>query len=257
MIKLINLLPVNIYHDPFSGELQEGLIRTVPVRDAMRIFNKNLKSYKYRELMDDINIISVGFAPTYPSDSTGKYTSSNLVDPKISELLSLANNLGYFPSMFSYILNPYNPEDEEEEKIEKYTPSKLRDLIINKQPFFIRFQFEPKYDPVIEVPRFVYHITVDRNIDKIKKIGLTPKTQGKRSIHPERIYVSLSKKDSDFLFSRLKYHFGKSQGVELVIDTAALKQTFYEDPNFERKGAYTYANIPPQAIIEYNVLDEN
>lgn len=252
MIKLLNLLPTSFYHDPFSGELQEGLIRTVPIDQAMEIVERKVEEYPELDLLNDGNTIILGFKPTYSSDQFSKYATGALGDPKISEVLLLANNLGYFPSVVKYELN-----NKAEQYTQKYNPAKFRDLILNEQPTYLIFEFEAKYDPIVEVPRFVYHITADKNIDKIKKIGLTPKTQGKRSTHPERIYVSLSKKDSDFLFNRLKYHFGKGQGIELVIDTATLKQTFYEDPNFKGRGVYTYTNIPPQAIIEYNALGEN
>lgn len=251
MIKLVDLLPVSIYYDPFSGELQEGLIRTVAIDQAMEILEREVKNYPELDLLNDSSTIILGFKPNYPSDQSSKYTTGNLVDPKIAKVLSLTNNLGYFPSIVKYELN-----NKAEQHTEKYNPVKFRDLILNQQPTYLIFFFEAKYDPIVKVPRYVYHITADRNIGKIKKIGLTPKTQGKRSTHPERIYVSLSKKDSDFLLNRLKYYFGKGKGVELVIDTEALNQPFYEDPNFKDQGAYTYANIPPQAIIEYNLLDE-
>ena len=251
MIKLIDLLPVSIYRDPFSGELEEGLIRTVPIDQAMEVLEREVEDYPELDFLNDGNTIILGFKPTYPSDQFSKYTTGDLGDPKISKVLSLANNLGYFPSVVKYEL-----DNKAEQYTGKYNPSEFRDLILKRRPTYLIFNFEAKYDPIVKVPRYVYHLTADKNIPKIKEIGLTPKTQGKRSTHPERIYVSLSKKDSDFLFRNLKAYFGKGKGVELVIDTTDLNQTFYQDPNFKGQGVYTYANIPPQAIVEYNRLEE-
>jgi hypothetical protein len=249
MIKLIDLLE-GVIRDPFTGKLQEGLIQTVNIDTAMEILGRQVEDYPELDFLNDGNTIIVGFAPKYILDKTANYTTGTFPDPKISRVLSLANNLGYFPSSVKYELN-----NQAEQYYEKYSPSSFRDLILNKQPTYLIFFFEAKYDPVIKLPEFVYHITTLDKVSKIKNIGLTPKTQNKKSAHPERIYVSLSKKDSDFLFSRLKYHFGKHKGVELVIDATILDQPFYQDPNFKGQGAYTYKNIPPQAIVQYNVLE--
>lgn len=251
MIKLKDLIKGIIY-DPFTGDLQEGLIRTVRIQTAMEVMGKEVENYPELDFLNDKNIIILGFKPTYASEQSQKYTTGNLYDTRISKVLQLANNLGYFPSIIKYELN-----NQAEQYTKKYSTSSFRDLILNDQPTYLIFNFEAKYDPEVKVPKYVYHITTTKFINKIKQIGLTPKTLEKRSAHPERIYVSLSKKDSDFLFTGLKQHFGKNQGVELTIDTDLLKDTFYEDPNFKGQGAYTLQNIPPQAIVGYTSIKEN
>lgn len=250
MIRLVDLLE-GISRDPFTGELQEGLVKTVPIEQAMELLGREVEDYPELDFLNDGNTIILGFAPEYASEQSAKYATGILPDPKISKVLALVNNLGYFPSAIKYELN-----NQAYQYTEKYSPSSFRDLILDKRPTYLIFLFEAKYDPVVEVPRYVYHLTTADRVDKIKRVGLTPKTQNKRSTHPERVYVSLSKKNSDFLFSRLKQHFGKNKGVELVIDTEQLNQLFYEDPNFKKQGVYTYKNIPPQAIVQYNVLEE-
>jgi hypothetical protein len=251
MIKLKDLIKGGIY-DPFTGDLQEGLIRTVSIEQAMEVIEREVQDYPELDFLNDGNTIILGFKPTYPSDQSSKYSSATLSDPRISKVLTLANNLGYFPSIIKYEL-----DNKLEQYTQKYQPSTFRDLILNGKPTYLVFDFEAKYDPEIEVPQYVYHITTAKFVNKIKQIGLTPKTLEKRSAHPERIYVSLSKKDSDFLFRGLKQHFGKNQGVELTIDTSLLKDPFYEDPNFKGKGVYTYQNISPQAIVQYTPIEEN
>ena len=250
MIKLTDLIKGIIY-DPFTGELQEGLIRTVPVEQAMEVMGREVENYPELDFLNDGNDIILGFKPTYATEQSQKYITGTLYDPRISKVLQLANNLGYFPSVVKYELN-----NKLEQYSQKYNSSTFRDLVLDKQPTYLIFNFEAKYGPEVQLPKYVYHITTTKFVNKIKQIGLTPKTLEKRSAHPERIYVSLSKKDSEFLFRGLKQHFGKNQGVELTIDTDLLKDTFYEDPNFKGKGAYTLQNIPPQAIVRYTPIEE-
>ena len=138
----------------------------------------------------------------------------------------------------------------------KYTPTFFKDVIINKKPKSILLQFEAKYDAIIDIPKYVYHITSADNISKIKKIGLTPRTQSKISTHPDRIYVSLNEEYSAEIYWQIRGIFRNRTGVELVIDTNQLNQSFYEDPNFQTMGVYTYKNIPPQAIVQYRAIEE-
>lgn len=266
MIKLKDLI-TGIVFDPFTGDLQEGLTRTVPIEQAMEVLGREVENYPELDFLNDGNTIIVGFKPTYATEQSSKYSTGTLYDPKISKVIQLTNNLGYFPSVVYYKLNNPNQQkpkstlfpslnDNNQQYSMKYNSSKFRELVSNEQPPYLKFFFEAKYDPEVEIPKYVYHTTTTRFVDKIKQIGLTPKTLEKRSAHPERIYVSLSKKDSDLLFKGLKQHFGKNQGVELTIDTSLLKGTFYEDPNFKGQGAYTYQNIPPQAIVGYTPIKE-
>jgi hypothetical protein len=142
MIKLIDLLPVSIYRDPFSGELEEGLIRTVPIDQAMEVLEREVEDYPELDFLNDGNTIILGFKPTYPSDQFSKYTTGDLGDPKISKVLSLANNLGYFPSVVKYEL-----DNKAEQYTGKYNPSEFRDLILKRRPTYLIFNFEAKYDP--------------------------------------------------------------------------------------------------------------
>ena len=251
MIKLSDLIKGIIY-DPFTGDLQEGLIKTTPIEQAMEIMGREVENYPELDFLNDGNTIILGFKLYHPTSQDRKYSTGTLYDPKISKVLTLANNLGYFPSIIKYELN-----NQADQYTKKYTPSSFRDLILNEEPTYLIFFFEAKYDPVVKVPQYVYHITDQKFIDKVKQIGLTPKTLGKRSAHPERIYVSLSKKDSDFLFRGLKQHMGRGRGVELTIDTSKLRDPFYEDPNFKEQGVYTYQNIPPSAIVKYENIKED
>ena len=124
------------------------------------------------------------------------------------------------------------------------------------EPDFLAFVFEKKYDEVMNIPKLIYHITDAKYLDKIKHIGLTPKTKSKLSSHPERIYAALDKEDTLNLWKRMKIFIPKEKDILLTIDTEKLNNTFYNDPNFQNKGVYTYNNISPQSIINIEPITE-
>lgn len=248
MIKLVDLLK-GIIHDPFTGEIYEGLIKTVDIDKATQIITNAFKDLPGIDVVNSDKEIKVGFEPQYSDSVANKYSSIQLYDQNISKLLQLANNLGYFPSIFGY--EKYN-----ETKVEKYSSSKLKQIIDEIEPDFLVFNFEKKYDEIVGVPKFVYHITDEKYLNKIKSVGLTPKTKSKLASHPERIYVALDKEDTLNLWRRMKAFIPKEKGILLTIDTEKLDNTFYNDPNFQNKGVYTYNNISPQSIINIEPIKE-
>jgi hypothetical protein len=241
MIKLIELLK-GIIRDPFTGEIYEGLIKTVDIDKATEIIIKQFENLPGVDIANSDKEIKIGFEPQYVDYKTSKYHNYPVYDQNISKLLQLANNLGYFPSVFAY--EKYNKTE-----VEKYLNSKLRQIMDEVEPDFLAFVFEKKYDEIIDVPKLVYHITDEKYLDKIKSIGLTPKTKSKLASHPERIYVALDKEDALDLWKRMKMFIPKEKGILLTINTEGLNDTFYNDPNFQNKGVYTYNNISPQNII--------
>ena len=246
-MKLIEILK-GILRDPFSGEIYEGLIKTTELSQAMSILSRQLSNYPELDLVDDprTNEIIVGFKPEYLDSKSSKYTDQ-IYDPKISNLLKLVNNLGYFPSIVKFELN-----NQMKQYSMRYNPKDFRQLMDEQEPTYLIFVFEPKYDDVVTPPKYIYHITSAKFIDNIKTIGLKPKTLNKRATHPERIYFSIDKNSSNNLWEKIKYHI--KDGILLTIDTTKLDHTFYNDPNFSQSGIYTYKNIPPLAIVKYEPL---
>jgi len=248
-MKLIEILK-GILRDPFNGEIYEGLIKTTELPQAMSILSRQLSNYPELDLVDNprTNEIVVGFKPEYLDSKSSNYTDQTY-DPKISNLLKLVNNLGYFPSIVKFELN-----NQMEQYDMKYNPKDFRQLMDEQEPTYLIFVFEPKYDDVVTPPKYIYHITSDKFIDNIKTIGLKPKTLNKRTTHPERIYFSIDKKSSDNLWKKMKYHI--RGGILLTIDTEKLSNTFYNDPNFKDMGVYSYGNIPSTSIIKYEPITE-
>lgn len=116
-------------------------------------------------------------------------------------------------------------------------------------------RLEPKYDAIIDVPDTLWHVTPQAHVNKILKIGLSPRTQSKETYHPERVYLALSRDSAVYLANR----FSKGDGFEnggnkksyslLEIDTRSIpKIKFHNDVNFINEGVYTTQNIPPAAV---------
>lgn len=250
MLKLLNLINGN-FQDPFTGDVFEGLIRTVDIDKTLELVNKRYSTLDQLDTVSDGKSLIIGFAPKYLEGSAANYLG-NYPDNTIPDILAFLNNLGYFPASVEYELN----NKAEQYKL-KYTPSTFRKLILDQQPTYLIFTFEPKYDPVVKPPRYIYHITDRKYLDSIKKIGLKPKTLNKLSAHESRIYFSISEEAVQKLWSRFKWYIPQDRGVLLTVDTENLDITFYNDPNFDKLGVYTYANISPQHIISYKPLQES
>jgi hypothetical protein len=216
----------------------------------MDILTRQLQNYPELDLVDNPKSgeIIVGFKPQYLNSKSSRYTDQTY-DPKISNLLKLVNNLGYFPSFVKFELN-----NQMEQYDMRYNSKNFRQLMDEQEPTYLIFVFEPKYDDVVTPPKYIYHITNAKFVDNIKTIGLKPKTLNKISSHPERIYFSLSRDANNTLWRNMKYHYGKENGILLTIDTTKLDNTFYNDPNFKDLGVYTYGNIPPSSIIKYEPI---
>ena len=245
-MKLLEILK-GILRDPFNGEIYEGLIKTVELNQAFNILNKQFNYLPGFTIIKDENTITLGFKPQYAEYELAKITSGNLYDYNISEVLKYANNLGYIPSYFTYV--------SYKTKSQKWNPSEFRKIIYEIEPEYISFRFERKYDDTIDPPKFIYHITNENFLTNIKKIGLKPKNLNKRSSHPERIYFSLTRENSNNLWKNMKLNYGKGKGIFLTVDTSNLSNVFYKDPN-STGSIYTYNNIPKENIVKIEPIVE-
>lgn len=159
------------------------------------------------------------------------------------KILQVVNLIGWYPTLIRGFETEYK----------RYSNKLIKTLFLISD--FVNIGFEKKYDQKVSVPKIIYHSCPIERLEKIKKIGLTPKSKSKLAYHPDRIYFSDSKKELYWLTSLL---FDKGEDKEhisgnyviLEIDTDKLKNIeFYLDPNFEW-GVYTLSNIPPSAIKE-------
>lgn len=162
---------------------------------------------------------------------------------KLNSILKKGELLGWFPSAYS--INNY--------QYYKFDIDNIKTLIKESVKFII-ILFERNYDENVQDTRFLYHATPIERWEKIKKIGLAPRSQSKKGFHPDRVYFALNLESaeqiSEMLFDTEKNKENLSgEYVIIKINQKNLPKEvkFYKDPNFQT-GVYTYNNISPQYI---------
>jgi hypothetical protein len=148
-------------------------------------------------------------------------------------LISLIDSMGYFISVVN--LKPGEKLTDKND-IQKTLISSDR----------ISIMIEPNYDDKIMFEgEYLYHTTDSKNLDKIMKYGLIPKTKNTRSFYPERIYLS----PNEEWMSSIKQELVGDKGGEYVnLRIENFKGlSLYKDLRF-KGGFFTYDNIPPKYI---------
>jgi len=108
--------------------------------------------------------------------------------------------------------------------------------------------------------KYFYHITLQSNLDKIKKKGLVPKTRTDRT-YPPRVYVFDSKEASNRLMGILHIHKKSKDNIVVIqISAKLLRQAvpdmeFWWDPEGSM-GFFTDKAIPPIAFEKVLGVDE-
>jgi len=220
------------HKEEFTLNIREGLIKTTNRGKSIDILKKKFPQIKWVLATNN--------------------NSFNLVSTKLNfdleEVIKYINNLGWFPSVMSYKdkeNNQYRNLKFDLQVLENWFEN-LKWLVIN---------FEAKYDFKIE-KKFdtLYHITPLKNYEKIKKIGLSPKSRSKKSYHPERVYLGKNIEDTIELGDLFYQTTGENEWVLLEVKVENLPYIkFYQDPNFS-PGLYTLNNIPPSNIKKIKTL---
>lgn len=161
--------------------------------------------------------------------------SADKNDPETAkELLKLIESMGYF---VSYISTGERGESLQDKKLIEDTLTKAERISIGIEPYYDeKVSFEGEY---------LYHTTDKRNIDKIKKFGLVPKSKNTRSFYPERIYLS----PNEIWMETIKNQLSSDKSGEYV--NMRIKNfkglNLYKDLRF-KGGFFTYDNISPEHI---------
>ena len=161
----------------------------------------------------------------------------------LEEVLRATNNFGYIPA--TYRTKDWKVHKFNETEVERNI-SDIFDII-----------FSPKYSfpvNVKDLPSILYHVCNLRNIEKISKIGLVPKSNSNFEAYPSRIYFAT---DLNSLKSLIKNPaFKKKSTLDdyclLSISVDRLNNVdFYIDPSHSNS-IYSVQNIQPSAIININ-----
>jgi hypothetical protein len=153
----------------------------------------------------------------------------------------LENVYGWYISNIVYDLF----DDMETESIKDFDYSYLGEILVDEDDE-ITFTFEKKFDKEYEgTDTTIYHITDEKYLNKIQRIGLVPRSENKLTVHPERIYFSLTYKGVEELLKN--HNFIIDDVVVLEVDISDLDIKLYYDPNMP-EAVYTMSNIPPKNI---------
>lgn len=165
--------------------------------------------------------------------------------------LRIINLLGYYISMIH--ARGYD-----------FSTSNIHSIIQNKQAYLkfkrqvdlmstrVEILIEAKYD--VEIPKKeltgkLYHVTLQSSLEKIKKIGLSPKSHEKKTLHPDRIYLATDINTAKNLWDMFRViNYNYNDAAILEIDPKYIPNfKCYLDPNAPN-AVYTYNNIPPKYI---------
>ena len=108
------------------------------------------------------------------------------------------------------------------------------------------------------LPEYLYHVTENNFLNKIRKNGLVPKSLSKMEQHPDRVYF-FDKIEGAKEYERILYDRGYKNLVILRINVKLVNEIkLYYDPTFFEsiedyednifKAFYTYNNITPYSI---------
>lgn len=200
---------LKIYNDFKNGYVIEGLIETQPLDKSIRILKKRF---------NDIEVFG------------GEAGEIVMIDLKkgLDYYQPLVNNLGYFISR-------------------KCINDKWYNYIDKISGFISGIVIEPKFDSIVDVPPILYHATLSKNNKSISKVGLIPRSNNKKTTHPDRIYFTKDPKIADILSKDL-YKNETNPDISIwEINTDGLVIRLYKDINFEY-GLYTLGNIPPNNL---------
>mgnify|MGYP000879256903 FL=1 len=123
--------------------------------------------------------------------------------------------------------------------------------ILDKNNWYIErgrersFTITQKYvnDAKVEIPKVLYHTTPTKNVVRILKYGLKPKSEDLRHKYPPRIYVADDDKSLKLLATELKRWKGNEDYSIIKIDTSGLDMELYIDSTSAYKGHYYIQGI--------------
>jgi hypothetical protein len=148
-------------------------------------------------------------------------------------LISLITSMGYFISVIN-LKDGKTLNDK----------TQVENTLLNSDK--ISILIEPNYDDKVEFnSEYLYHTTDSKNLDKILKYGLIPKSKNTRSFYPERIYLSPNQERMSFIRNEL---VGDKGGDYINLRIKNFNElSLYKDLRF-KDGFFTYDNIPQKYI---------
>ena len=137
----------------------------------------------------------------------------------------------------------------------------------------VRLEFEKKYsddlfDELKAVGENLIHLTLPKNVGKIRSIGIVPSAKNLAFNYPERVYLLKESTPDEIIdwlcvaLSRVytdKRQKKKINYAKIIININELKEDtrLFQDPNLPKFGLFTTDNIPPNAIKNVQEIEIN
>ncbi len=229
----------SLYEDSLKEEqlvLKEGLIKSFPILNF-----KLAILHSFRE-----DLIHIGIIKSFNIDTSLLIVLKN--EKHLEDIKKFANTYGYHLAF-------------------------TKD-VVHKEKNYKSYQFDPKYPTIVPskyLPHFAYHVTSNRSLNNILKIGLTPKNSKTAFEHPgNRIYLlfSNSKEGIVAFKNTIKQHLSNKgeKNVALSVLKVNINKdvVHYFDPNFEPYavhkdcfGVFVLRNIHPAYVELLPELSDN
>jgi|GEM_PF-3229658 len=236
--------------DVFEGRIDEGLIKSYPADQVESIVRTHLgfddpkrQQYLFRVAGENGGDVFLFALPVNALFGGAMET----------EIERTMNTCGYY--LANSFTRFFTPNDKK---------GKKRNRKANPIEFEI-LQYEKKYDDMVDVKqwKYIYHATSIRHLDKIRQIGLTPRSSNNIYNYPARIYFmkgDVPRQKAESLAVKLRQaeesapQFNTTlknfnSYILLRVDTSKLNDNmvFFKGQDFPYE-VFTYDNVPPSAI---------
>ena len=214
----------------YKTNIKEGLIKTYAFEQAL----KSLSQY--------------GQTVSNESKKQIYLNTGNIAN--IKQVIRHINLLGYIIGQFKVL--PKGRDRAAYNYVDYKTVDDLLNNVTETNTSELWVIIEPKFD-VIDSDKvdYLYHLTKKRYLEKIFKKGLVPRSESKKSFHPDRIYVVTNVSYLNDIIAGFTTSDNVDEFVILKIDyKLAGKPELHNDPNYFTYGYYLIDNVNPTAIIE-------
>ena len=235
---------------PLSEEALRNIVRDI-------LLNLNESYTNIFSISDNLrnNPLMEGYFRTYPLSKVEKFLKQRYGN---AAKVSVEKKENGEKAFHVYIWN----DEKNKEIVDKdmslcgYYPS-ITEISSDGTTLLIVYEprFQNKVNEIVKERPFLYHVTKKSRLNKILANGLSPRTENKLFVYPDRIYFFLnqpSRQELELLTAQLKENdkgFRKGDSYVLIkVSTQGLKNNFFFDPNTD-ECVYTKENIPPQFII--------
>jgi len=229
-------------------DLLEGITKTFDPEKAAEILNKQYSSFGVHAFPWTESSIRIRLPNTSKRIDTekGSRDISGSFPFDLTQLQKTIELLGYYVTSFTW-------DDLGGPEHIRYTSAS--DLIKKVKDRNITYQLTLDVQPLhrvgqeVSLPKYLYHVTDEKYIEKIRKVGLKPSSTSKMENYPDRVYCFTL--DPHEISGNIGRMLGHGKSMLLTLDTTKLNTNikFYKDPS-SHNAVYTQGNIPPSAIVK-------